>query len=55
MGGGGGIVPTLLTLALGGGERSASRPDRFSPMEIAAGTDWTGGGLGPRAGVGAVE
>jgi hypothetical protein len=38
-----------LTLALNGGEWSASRPGRFSPRETAPGTHWTGGWVGPRA------
>jgi hypothetical protein len=39
----------FLTSALDGGERSASRPDRFTPRERAAGTHWIGGWVGPRA------
>jgi hypothetical protein len=36
-------------LALGGGEWSASRSGRFTPREIAPGTHWIGGWVGPRA------
>jgi hypothetical protein len=39
----------FLTLALEGGEWSASRPCRFAPGERAHGTHWTGGWVGPRA------
>jgi hypothetical protein len=39
------------TLALDGGEWSASRPGRFTPRERAAGTHWIGGWVGPRVGV----
>jgi hypothetical protein len=38
-----------LTSALDGGERSASRPGRFTPRERAPGTHWIGGCVGPRA------
>jgi hypothetical protein len=38
-----------LTSALHGGEWSASRPGRFTPTEIAPGTHWIGGWVGPRA------
>jgi hypothetical protein len=38
-----------LTSALDGGEWSASRPGRFTPREIAPGTHWIGGWVGPRA------
>jgi hypothetical protein len=38
-----------LTLALDGGEWSASRPGRFTPKERAPGTHWIGGWVGPRA------
>jgi len=37
------------TLALDGGEWSASRPGRFIPKERAPGTHWIGGWVGPRA------
>jgi hypothetical protein len=38
-----------LTLALDGGEWSASRPGRFTPRERAPGTHWIGGWVGHRA------
>jgi hypothetical protein len=38
-----------LASALDGGEWSASRPGRFTPREIAHGTHWIGGWVGPRA------
>jgi hypothetical protein len=38
-----------LNSALDGGERSASRPDRFTPRERAPGTHWIGGWVGSRA------
>jgi hypothetical protein len=50
-----GIVPPFLTLALDGGKWSASHPGRFTPGEIAAGSHWIGGWVGPRAGLDAVE
>jgi hypothetical protein len=34
-----------------GGERSASRPGRFTPRERAPGTHWVEGWVGPRAGL----
>jgi hypothetical protein len=37
------------TSALDGGERSASRPGRFTPRERDPGTHWIGGRVGPRA------
>jgi hypothetical protein len=40
MWGSGGIVPPFLTLALDGGEWSASRPCRFIPREIVPRTQW---------------
>jgi hypothetical protein len=51
----GGIAPPFLTSALDGGEWSASRPGRFTPREIASGNHWTGGWVGPRADLEAVE
>jgi len=36
-----------LTSALDGGEWSASRPGRFTPMESDPGTHWIGGWMGP--------
>jgi hypothetical protein len=47
--GNGDTDPLILTLALDGGEWSASRPDRFNPRERAPGTHWIGGWLGPRS------
>jgi hypothetical protein len=38
-----------LTLALGGGEWSASSPSHFTSRERAPGTHWIGGWVGPRA------
>jgi hypothetical protein len=38
-----------LTLALDGGEWSASHPGHFTPRERAPGTHWIGGWVGPRA------
>jgi len=45
---------TYLTLSLDGGEWLASRPGRFTPREIALGTHWIGGWVGPKAGLDAV-
>jgi hypothetical protein len=45
---------SFLTLALDGGEWSASRPGRFTPGEKAPGTRWIGGWVGPRASLDAV-
>jgi hypothetical protein len=47
---------SFLTLALDGGEWSASRPGpgRFTPMESAPGIHWIGDWVGPRAGQDAV-
>jgi hypothetical protein len=39
----------FLTLALAGGEWSASHPSLFTPGEIAPGTHWIGGWVDPRA------
>jgi hypothetical protein len=44
----------FLTLALAGGEWSASRPCRFTPGEIAPGTHWIGW-VSPRAALDDVE
>jgi len=38
-----------LTLALDGGEWSASRPSHFIPKERSPRTHWIGGWVGPRA------
>jgi hypothetical protein len=40
---------TFLTLALDGGECSASHPGRFTPTERSPGTHRKGGWVGPRA------
>jgi hypothetical protein len=45
----------FFTLALAGGEWSASRPGRFTPGERAPGTHWIGGWVDPRAGLDNVE
>jgi hypothetical protein len=50
-----GTAPLLLTLALDGGEWPASCPSHFTPSEIAPGTHWTGGRVGPRAGMDVME
>jgi hypothetical protein len=52
--GSGGTVPPFLTSAVDGGERSASRPGRFTPRERIDYTLWIRGSVGPRAGVDAV-
>jgi len=44
----------FLTLALNGGERSASHHGHYTPREKATGTHWTGGWVGPRASLEAV-
>jgi hypothetical protein len=54
-GGSGGIALPFLTLAIDGGEWSASRPDRFTPRERAPGIHWIGDWVGPRASLAAVE
>jgi hypothetical protein len=45
----------FLTLALDGGEWSASRPCRFSAGERAPGTHWIGGWVDPKAGLDNME
>jgi hypothetical protein len=42
----GGVAPSLLTLALDGGEWSASRPCRFAPSKTAPGAHFIGDGVG---------
>jgi len=42
-------IHAFLTSALDGGEWSAFRPGRFTSSEIARGTHWIGGWVGPRA------
>jgi hypothetical protein len=44
----GGVAPPFLTLALDGGEWSASRLGRFTPQKKAPGTHWIGRWEGPR-------
>jgi hypothetical protein len=45
----------LLTLALAGGEWSASRPGRFTPGQRAPGAHWIGGWVDLRAGLDDLE
>jgi hypothetical protein len=54
-GGNEGIVPPLLTSALDGGERSASCLCRFTLGDIAPGTPWLGGWVGPKFGLDSME
>jgi hypothetical protein len=42
-------IHIFLSLALAGGEWSASRPGRFIPGESAPSIHWIGGWLNPRA------
>jgi hypothetical protein len=46
-----GIVWPVLTSGLDESGWSASQPSRFTPWEIAPGTHWSGGGIGPRMGL----
>jgi hypothetical protein len=48
-------IHVFLTLALVGGEWSASRPSSFTPEERAPSTHWIGGWVGPRTGLDNVE
>jgi hypothetical protein len=48
-------IHIFLISALVAGEWSASRAWRFTPEEIASGTHWIGGRVGPRAGLDNVE
>jgi hypothetical protein len=48
-------IRVFLTSALVGGEWSASRPDRFTLEERAAGAHWIGGWVDPRAGLDDME
>jgi hypothetical protein len=48
-------IHIFVTSALAGGEWSASRPGRSTPGERAPGTDWIGGWVGLKAGLGDVE
>jgi hypothetical protein len=52
---GGVDVQFFLTLALVGGEWSASRPGRFTPGERDSGTHWIEGWVSPRASLDDVE
>jgi hypothetical protein len=45
--GSGVIVPPFLSSALHGGERSASRSDRFTPDRVALDIHWIGGRVSP--------
>jgi hypothetical protein len=44
-------IHAFLTSAIDGGEWSALRPVRFITTERATSTHWTGGWVGPRAGL----
>jgi hypothetical protein len=48
-------IHIFLTMALVGGEWSASRPCRLTPVERAPGTHWIGGWVDPTAGLDDVE
>jgi hypothetical protein len=48
-------IHIFLTLALAGGEWSASHPGRFTPAERASGTHCIGGSVDPRAGMDGLE
>jgi hypothetical protein len=48
-------IHIFLTLALAGGEWSASRPGHFIPEEGSPGTHWIGGWVDPRAGLDDLE
>jgi hypothetical protein len=52
---GGGRAPPFLTLAVDGSERSTSRPCPFTPVQIARGSHWIGGRVGPRASLDTME
>jgi hypothetical protein len=45
----------FLTSAIVGGDRSASRPSRFTPGERAPGAHWIGDWVDPRAGLDDME
>jgi hypothetical protein len=47
-GGSGILAPPFFISLLGGGERSASRPGRFTPRERAPSTHWAGGWVGTK-------
>jgi hypothetical protein len=48
-------IHVFLTSGLVGGELSASRSGRFTPVERAPGTHWIGGWVSPRAGLDDME
>jgi hypothetical protein len=48
-------IHIFLTSALVGGEWSASRPARFTPVKRAPGTHWIGCWVGPKAALDDVE
>jgi hypothetical protein len=48
-------IHIFLTLAIAGGEWSASLPGRFIPRKRAPGTQWIEGWVDPRAGLDDVE
>jgi hypothetical protein len=48
-------IHVFLTSVLVGGEWTTSRPGRFTPGERALNSLWTGGWVGPRAGLDDVE
>jgi hypothetical protein len=50
-----GGMNAFLTLALVGGERSASRPSRFTPWKRVRDTHRIGGWVGPRSGLDNLE
>jgi hypothetical protein len=49
------LIHVLMTSALVGVERSASRPSRFNPGERAPGTHYIGSSVIPRAGLDDIE
>jgi hypothetical protein len=53
--GSGGIAPPFLTSAIDGGEWSAPRPGRFTPVEVAPGAHWVGGKVGLRGRLDVIE
>jgi hypothetical protein len=48
-------IHVFLTMALAGGEWSASRSGRFKPGQKSRTTHWIGSWVGPRAGLGNME
>jgi hypothetical protein len=51
----GGIAPPFFISALDGGVWSGSRPASFTPGEIARGTHWIRGWMGPGSGLNAAD